>query len=53
MGWIAAFAGLWLFFRYLIPLLVLAIVAYVIYRWIKGQTQEFTSSEPRDKQRRD
>lgn len=53
MEWIAAIAGIWVFFQYVLPILVVAILAFVIYRWVKGQSREFTSTEPRKKHRRD
>lgn len=46
-GTVVGLAGLYLFFKIVVPLLLLAAVVYFAYQWANGPHQhEFSSAEP-------
>lgn len=46
MEWLAAIAGLWVLFQWIIPIVILAVIAYAAYRWSQNRNREFAASEP-------
>jgi hypothetical protein len=46
MEWLIGLAGLWVFFQWVLPIVVLLGIAYFAYRWAHRRNTEFASSEP-------
>lgn len=46
MAWLAGLAGLWIFFQWVLPIVVLLAIAFFAYRWAQDRNAEFASSEP-------
>jgi hypothetical protein len=46
MEWLAGLAGLWIFFQWVLPIVVLLGIAFFAYRWAQRRNASFASSEP-------
>lgn len=44
MEWLIGLAGLWLFFQFVIPILLVGLAIYVVYRFMKGNASEGRSA---------
>lgn len=49
MTFLLSLGGLYLFFKIVVPILILALVVYMAYRWANGPQQEFSGTEPEDR----
>lgn len=52
MEFLAGLLAFWVVFQWVIPILLLLLVAYFAYRWASRERGEFQSTEPRDRKRR-
>lgn len=52
MEFLAGLLAFWMFFRWVLPILLLVLVAYFAYRWASSERGEFKSTEPRDREKK-
>jgi hypothetical protein len=48
MSTLIGLGGLYLFFKIVVPLILLALVVYFAFQWVNGPKHEFSASEPEE-----
>ncbi|HEY9721290.1 MAG TPA: hypothetical protein V6D47_04705 [Oscillatoriaceae cyanobacterium] len=44
-----AVGGIWLFFKIVVPLIILAVIVWLVARAVRSHPPTFSASEPRDR----
>ncbi|MNX94767.1 hypothetical protein D3C86_1270140 [compost metagenome] len=49
MEWLVGLAGVWVFFQWVLPIAILIVIGFFVYRWAQRRNEEFASGEPDDR----